>query len=93
MLRAFGIDAVAIPVDQLKLAIPRSDFYSLCLNVLLKIAFRELKPPCDPVMCKLILFGQSINVSSCGLKVLCSLIDVEKSFSRCNGHLSVSFSF
>jgi len=36
-------------------------------------------------MCKLILFGQSIDVSSRGLKVLCSLIDVEKTFSRCNG--------
>jgi len=34
-------------------------------------------------MCKLILFGQSIDVSSRGLKVLCSLIDVEKTFSRC----------
>jgi hypothetical protein len=60
------------------LEIPRSDFGSLPLDVLLKIAGGEHKPPCDSVMRELILFGEPMNVSSCSLEILGCFVDVEK---------------
>jgi len=69
------------PITEFGLQIPRADFDSLSFDVLLKIAHRELKPPGDSVVCEPVLFGQSIDVSFCGLQIFGGLVDAEKPLS------------
>ena len=79
---------VAVNFD---LQVPCSNFDSLGLDVLLKIVDGELESPRDPVVCESILFGEPVDVSSRGLKVLGGLIDVEKPLCSCNGHCLSAF--